>query len=495
MSSHRQIFKSSAIIGGASAINIAIGIAKVKILAVLLGPTGIGLMGLYTNIMNIVSTVAGCGLSNSGVRQIAATGGKADVLAGVRRALWLGSLVLGIAGMIGLWLLRGPVAIWIFDDSRYAHEVGWISLGVLFTLLAGSQTALLQGLRRIRDLALVNIIGALIAAIAGVLLVYWRGQSGVLWFVLVAPVVSVLVAGYYTARLPKLNRRKMHWRSVGIHSKAMIKLGIPIMLAGLLTLGTALATRSLVFRELGVDASGYFQAAWAISMTYISFVLGAMGMDYYPRLTEIIEDHGQACKLVSEQSEMALLLSGPVILTLITLAPWLIHLLYTEGFAPAAEVLRWQALGDILKVSSWPMGFVLLAKGRGGLFMITEFIWGLSYIGPIVVDVGDWGLVITGIAFWFAYLIYFLVMAIITARLIGYRPGSRNTLLLVILMIVGGLIVFCSDHSEIEGLIVGLIAVLFFGFYSLFRLNKLLDLRAWLKKKLVNRLRDDGVAK
>ena len=129
MTSHRQIFKSSAIIGGASVINIVIGIVKVKVLAVLLGPAGVGLMGLYQNIMGMASTLAGCGIGNSGVRQLAASSGETETLAIVRRALWLGNLVLGLAGTMILWLLREPVALWVFGDAAHVAEVGWLGLG------------------------------------------------------------------------------------------------------------------------------------------------------------------------------------------------------------------------------------------------------------------------------------------------------------------------------------------------------------------------------
>ncbi|MGB5326263.1 MAG: oligosaccharide flippase family protein, partial [Pseudomonadales bacterium] len=156
MTSHRQVFRASAIIGAASVINMVIGIVKVKVLAVMLGPVGIGLMGLYQNIVNMASTLAGCGITgNSGVRQLAGSADDAATLSIVQRAIWLGSLVLGTTGMAILWLLREPVARWVFGDSAHASEVGWLGVGILFTLMAGSQSALLQGLRRIDDLAKV----------------------------------------------------------------------------------------------------------------------------------------------------------------------------------------------------------------------------------------------------------------------------------------------------------------------------------------------------
>ena len=69
--SYRQILRSSSIIGGASAINIVIGLVKMKAVALLLGPAGVGLIGLLTNLVGLVSSVAGLGFGNVGTRQIA----------------------------------------------------------------------------------------------------------------------------------------------------------------------------------------------------------------------------------------------------------------------------------------------------------------------------------------------------------------------------------------------------------------------------------------
>lgn len=482
MTSHRQIFRSSAIIGSASVIGIVIGIIKVKVLAVLLGPTGIGLMGLFQNIMGMASTLAGCGMGSSGVRQLAASSGEAATLAIVRRALWLGNLILGFTGMALLWLLREPVAQWVFGNIAHASEVGWLGLGVLLTLIAGSQMALLQGLRRIGDLARVSIISAILGAAAGILLVYWLEEGGVLWFVLTAPAISILVAGYYAARLPR-PQAAHDWQAISQQWQAMLKLGIPIMAAGLFTLATQLASRSIILRELGLDASGYFQAAWTISMTYIGFVLGAMGTDYFPRLTAVIDDHQQASKLVNEQTEMALLLAGPVLLAMITFAPWIIHLLYAATFAQATDVLRWQVLGDILKVASWPMGFILLAMGRGGIFIGTEFTWNVTYLGVIFFGIQEWGLVTVGMGFWIAYLIYYGVVALVAAQLIAYKSIRRNWVLMLLLLLTGGLIFYVAGQSADMGYGVGLLAILAVGVYSLRRLDGLVDVREWLSRK------------
>ena len=71
VASYRRILKSSSIIGGASVINIVIGLARTKIIAVLLGPAGIGLVSLYTGLMSTATAVASMGIGTMGTRQIA----------------------------------------------------------------------------------------------------------------------------------------------------------------------------------------------------------------------------------------------------------------------------------------------------------------------------------------------------------------------------------------------------------------------------------------
>src|ERR1700693_3051565 len=69
--SYGQILKSSALVGGSSAVNIVLGIIRTKAMAILLGPAGFGLFGLYGSIANLPQSVAGMGINSSGVRQIA----------------------------------------------------------------------------------------------------------------------------------------------------------------------------------------------------------------------------------------------------------------------------------------------------------------------------------------------------------------------------------------------------------------------------------------
>lgn len=479
MTSHRQIFRSSTIIGGASIINILVGIIKTKVIAVLLGPAGVGLMGLYQSIMSTVQTLAGCGMDTSGVRQIAVSNGDNKVLDLVRRSLLWGNLLLGGIGIVILLLARKQVSQLVFNDTEHVVEIGLLGVGVFFSLMAASQMALLQGLRRIGDIARVNIFSSVAGLIIGVLIIWWQRQDGVHWFVITAPMTSFIFASWYASRLQRVEVE--HDRNTIIQEwQSLLRLGIPVMAAALLTLVTQLLARTFVLNELGLDASGYFQAAWAISMTYIGFVLGAMATDYLPRLTEAINEPERANRLVNEQMEMGLLMAAPVLLAMLTLSPWLIELLYAKSFAPAAEILRWQVMGDVFKVLGWPMGFIILALGRGDVFIATQLNWNVIYLLCLWFGVGEMGLLVVGVGFFVAYVFQVGLVRLVVGGLTGFSSQTRNFVLFLLLVISASAVLILTYQWELLSLILGGLLTLCFALYSAWRFNDLFDLKASL---------------
>ena len=142
-SSSRSLIKSMLVIGSAQVVNILISIFRMKVLAVLLGPGGVGLLSIYNSLLDMVQQTAGLGMESSGVREIASSRGDEVKLSRVRCVLFAAHLIQGTLGMIAVWLLRESIAIWLFGDALRATEVGLIGVTILIGLLASAQTALL----------------------------------------------------------------------------------------------------------------------------------------------------------------------------------------------------------------------------------------------------------------------------------------------------------------------------------------------------------------
>lgn len=471
VASYRRILKSSSIIGGASVINIIIGLVRIKILAVLLGPMGIGLVSLYTGLMSTATAVATMGIGTIGTRQIAEALSQDDerAVAVVRRAMFWGALLLASAGALVVWSLREVLAVKVLGGAEHAAIVGWLALGVALSVAGASQGALIQGMRRIGDMARLSVYGSVLNTVLGVALLWQWGQTGLVAYVLVGPLVSFLLGHWYVSRLPKVASGAIAMQELAHQWQTLLRLGIPFMGAGLVGALVQLWIRVEVGNTLGAEALGHFHAAWTISMQYVGFVLAAMAADYYPRLTGVIHDHKAATRLVNEQTEIALLLSAPVFIAMIGLTPWVINLLYSSAFAPAVEVLRWQILGDVLKVASWPLGFVILAAGAGKTFFLTETLVLLLMGGLIAGLLPVIGLQITGIAFLVCYVVYLPLVYVLARRRIGFQWQSNVTRLLLSVLALCILVAILSTRYW-WGPIVAIVLTLLFGFYTLVRI-------------------------
>lgn len=476
-SSYRRILKTSSIIGGASVINILIGLVRTKALALLLGPAGVGLVSLYTGLMSTAATVATMGIGTVGTRQIAEAVAKEDshTIAVARRAMFWGAMLLAMAGALIVWTLRDVLAVQVLGSTEHAGVVGWLALGVALSVAGASQGALIQGMRRIGDMARLSIYGSLLSTVFGIGLL-WQWGSAALWaFILIGPFVSFALGHVYVSRLPKVPASSAAMHDMAAQWKMLLRLGVPFMGAGLAGTLVQLWIRVTVNDELGLNAVGHFQAAWTISMQYIGFVLGAMGADYYPRLTGVINDKAAATRLVNEQTEIALLLSAPVFIAMLGLAPWVIHLLYSAEFAPAVEVLRWQILGDVLKVASWPLGFVVLAAGAGKTFFWTETVVLLLMGGLIASLAATMGLQITGIAFLAMYLAYLPMVYFLARRRIQFAWTASVIKLLTITFTLCILVAMLSTHTR-WGLAVSLLLSAIFFLHTMGRLSLMSNL-------------------
>ncbi len=477
VASYRRILKTSSITGGSSVINILIGLLRTKALAILLGPSGVGLVGLYTGLMGTATTIASMGVGTIGTRQIAEAVGKEDeqALAIVKRAMFWGVLILATTGALVVWSLREILAVQVLGSIEHSPMVGWLALGVALSVAGASQGALIQGMRRIGDMAKLSVYGSIINTVLGIGLL-WQWGSVALWaFILIGPLFNFLLGHLYVSRLPKTKTVEISLQDLSAQWKIFLQLGLPFMAAGIAQTVVQLWIRVSVGNQLGLEAVGHFQAAWVISMQYISFVLGAMASDYYPRLTGVIHDKAAASQLVNEQTEVALLLSAPVFIAMIGLAPWVIHLLYSSAFTPAIEVLRWQIVGDILKVVSWPLGFIILAAGAGKTFFWTETTTLLLMGGLIVGLLPHLGLPVTGIAFLASYVYLLPVVYFLAWRSINFKWTRTVFWLLLVTLTLCIAVMQLSIRTQ-WGIPVAVVLSASFGFFTLVRLVSMSNL-------------------
>jgi antigen flippase len=420
--SYVQILRSSSILGSAQAINYAIGLVRVKVVALLLGPSGVGLVGLYMSVVGAVQTVAQLGISDSGVREVAAAAGKADhadlrqTAVALRRVCWF----TGVFGWLLAMVFSVPLSKWVFDSPAHAWAIAILGAAVLFEVLAGGQKALLQGVRRIGDLARIGVYSAILSTIVAIAVYYFVGERGIVPVLLAVSAIQLAVSWFFSRKVA-VSGVEQKWYETWRRAQSLIKLGAPFMYGAVLGAGAGLAIRGMVVRELGLDAAGIYQAAWALSGMFGAFVLQALGTDFFPRLTAACSDNTQANRLINEQIEVGVLLALPPSLFAIAASPVLVWAFYSSQFLEAAQLIPWFVLGVFFQVVGWPSATTMPAKGASGWMWLSKTHGAIWQIGTVVVLLPSLGLV--GVAGSFAVYTFaqLVIGQLIAKRLTGFR--------------------------------------------------------------------------
>jgi len=444
-----SLVRSTVLIGSSSVAATLVSILRVKALALMVGPTGIGLLGLLAGIASAGTTIAAVGSDTSGTRQIALARGNSGDLARVRRALAFVSVLHGLLSGAVLWWMREDIAHWALGSAEYALEVGLVGIAVTLSLVAGLQIAQLQGLGRVADIARINILASIGGTAIGLIAVWEWGLGGVVPLVIAQPALAAILsvcslrAVERCAPVPGSTHHLIGdwWRTV--------RQGAPYMLSFLMLALVPLAIRALVVRELGIEAAGHFHASWTMSVIYIGFLLNAMSADYFPRLTALVSDPKAATALINDQIQLGLAIGGIALLIILGGAPILVPLLYSQAFTPAVEIVELQAFGNLMKIAGWPIAFLAMARGRSMQFFLVELAWSLILLALVWIGLPRLGLAATGYAFAVACTA-FLSMQLVAARLTyGFKLDRNALLILIAFAAAGALTLAAAKHSPV----------------------------------------------
>jgi antigen flippase len=306
--------------------------------------------------------------------------------------------------------------------------------------------------------------------------VWWMGLPGVAPAIAVAAAFGLAASWWYARRLAGPPVR-LSWDEMSHEAKVLLGFGLAFLVTGLAGSVVQYALRMILVRDGGLGMAGEFQASATLAIVYVTFILQAMSQDFYPRLTAVAQDDTVTNRLVNEQSELSLLLAGPGVLATAALAPWLINLLFSDQFVLAAEVLRWQCLGVLLRVASWPIGFVLLARGEGRWFVVIELVTHIVHVCAFWALVEAQGLRGAAFGLVVCYLLYLPMVYLVVRRLSGFGwSGAVKGLLVVNLGAFAAVMALVYLLPPVAGPLVGTAVAAALGVFAYHRLARLTEL-------------------
>jgi PST family polysaccharide transporter len=455
--SYRQILKSTSIVGGATVASLVFGLVRSKILALLVGPAGIGLFGVLNVLFNTGTTVAGLNLQSTGVRQVGATPPDSPERARAETGLWLFAWLAAIIGGFAFWLFERFVYVPSTPALVGGPSFPWIALAVGLSTLNGAQLVLLQVYGKIAAIAYVRLLGAFLSMILAVLAVYVLGTTGLYVAVLAVPLAGIAVAFLWSRGTGRQIRTRLGYWVIG-EWRTLTIMGAGLTAASITGNGSQLLLRSIITEQGGLSAAGLFQAAWTLTNVNLSVILSAMAVDYYPRLTALARYPDKLAETLNQQLRIALLLAGPILTFAVGFAPFLIRLLYSDSFVGASHMLQLQIAGDVLKLATWSMGYVLLALNATVGFFVAGATFDIAIVVLVWILYPLIGLDSAGLGYIIALVLSMLVSLLLIARH-GIVIDRRNMIWAAALFICLLILSLVSMYSVVAGIGLSLIVL------------------------------------
>ncbi len=467
----RLVVKAMGLFGGVQMVNIVCSIVRTKLVALWMGPTGVGLFGLWLAAQDMLSTATNLGVRTSSVRDItssAATGNSSRVAAVVtvvrKWSLWLG--LFGALVTIALAPLLSQIS---FGDDKPIWGFVFLSASILLMSLMSGEHAILQGTTKLKNLAHASVWGSVAGLAVSVPMFYFWRIDSVLPSIVAYALTGALFA--YIYRNKEIPAQEMTTKEVYAQGKDFVRLGI------YMTIGTFLAIlSSYVFSAYlnwrgGTEQMGFYQAGYTLVNRYVGLVLTALGVEYFPRLSKVAHSNNRLGLFVNQEIKIALLVLVPVVLVFMLLRGFVVELLYSKEFSAILTYVSWMLVGMVLRATSWCMAFVILAKGDGKVYVVTESVSVAVGLVLNIVAYHYWGLNGLGVSFVIWYLIYNLIVGVVYLR--KYHLKLHGTTVLVTLFaVVASMICLVAQVAGMQMVSVA-VAVVSTGF-CLLALKKIL---------------------
>ena len=404
--------------GIATASRLLAGLVVIKLVAWFAGPAGVGKLGQFMSLMSLLAVLAGGGISAGIVKYVAEYRNDPRRLSRLlAAALWYAlcaSCVMGCAALI----LSRQLAVWLLDDPRYENLIRILAVAQLGIALINYILSVINGFMDVRRLALIQVVGSLLSVAMVIGLSRWLHLYGALLALVVGQVLTLAVGLPAWWRSPYFQRNMLRMRFDREMTTRLAAFSLMTLTSALLPPLVNIVVRNHLATQFGWEQVGYWQAVSKVSDAYLLFLTTAINIYYLPKLASTHERKSLVIELRSAYRYLipaVIVLAALVYLLRDDVTQWL----FNANFASANPLYGPQLVGDVLKVASFVLSYLMLAKAMTRLFVVSECVFAVSYLALVYVFTASFGLIGAMYAFAVNYLLYLLFNIGVARRYLG----------------------------------------------------------------------------
>lgn len=405
-----NLLKTSALNGVAVLIKTATMFILNKILAVYVGPAGYAAIGQFQNFIQMVTTFAGSAINTAVIKYTAEYHENEHQQISVWRAA--GSLVLIFSFIFSLIILifQKELSLYIFQTTAYQSVFAWFAAFLVLFNLNALFLAILNGKKEILKLVVANIVGSVLSLLVTSTLAIQYHLYGALIALSIYQSLAFFVTLFLCYKANWFKISYLFGRIEPQIAKNFAAFAVMALVGAICVPLSQMVIRSYLSQEFGLNYAGYWEAMIRLSAAYLMLVTTTLGVYYLPRLAELTH-LDEIKKEVYSGYKFIFPLAVVGGLSVYLLRDWIIALLFSQAFMPMRDLFLWQMIGDSLKIGSWILAYLMLAKAMTKLFVTTEILFALSSVGLTYLFTKLFGFEGVSIAHLVTYALYWLVMS------------------------------------------------------------------------------------
>lgn len=294
----------------------------------------------------------------------------------------------------------------IVMNQMYAPLFRWF--GLLLPLMGLNVWALgvLNGLKSFRLFNAVSIAGNIAGLIITVGLTKWYLLEGALYAAILTQALSGIIS---LIAIFKVYHREIQLtvRLPGLVLKGLFSYSLMALVSACTIPLSQLLIRNFLIVNESVESAGLWEALNRISGIHLLLVTTTLITYYLPRLSEIKEN-----KLVRKEVYMVSRYVIPAVfcssLAIFIFRKEIINILFTPEFGGLEPLFMFQMAGDLLKICSWLLAMLFIAKAKAVVYISGEVLFTASLYFSTIVLVRYFGLIGATYSYALNYFLYFI---------------------------------------------------------------------------------------
>ncbi|MGR3887566.1 O-antigen translocase [Pseudomonas sp. 1152_12] len=406
--SNRSMLVGAFFTSAAQTSKILVGFCILKLIALYLGVDGLGQLGHFMSLVSIAVLLAGGGISHGIIKYVAEFKNNRFKLHRLFSTSVCYAFSFCLVSFVLMVVFSANISNFVFGQP----ERSWVIVLLAFAQFVFAFNTLFSGFFNGLGKLKVNSIVQVVANIVVLPVIWWLiaafGLPGAAIAMLSIFTMPALISLIYLKGTPLF--RMLKWRKLDVGlGKNFSKFGLMLLVSALMFPVVEIIIRESLIAQVGYAEAGIWQGSIKLSSAYIGFFSVFLASYYMPMVSSTQDKAVIKAQVIKFMLlVMALFLAGASVLYIGR--SFFIPMLLSSEFHELESYIIYQLVGDFFKVASYVVGFVVVAKAATKLYIFSEVLQALLFVG-LTFSVGREVGGVHGVmySYMLAYIAFFIV--------------------------------------------------------------------------------------